>query len=133
MYRRRDSFLGINMSSTIIEDIDFEKHSFRPSEWPRKLKLLKTVNCQNCQKTVLSQLEKVGGHRYPSGSLPQGDIKTRGNHVNVEEIYIEFQNNDYSSPLNLHHRGFHSAPRKYLIPKINMRKFDGKYPITWIF
>jgi hypothetical protein len=34
-----------------------------------KVKTAKIVNCQNCQKTVLSQLEKVGGHRYPSGSL----------------------------------------------------------------
>jgi hypothetical protein len=40
-----------------------KKPSFRPSKWPQKLKLLKIVNCQNCQKTVLSQLEKVGGHR----------------------------------------------------------------------
>ena len=30
-------------------------------------KLLKIVNYQNCQKTVLSQLEKVDGHRYPPG------------------------------------------------------------------
>jgi hypothetical protein len=45
-----------------------KKPSFRPSKWPRKLKLLKIVNCQNCQKTILSQLEKVGGHRYPPGS-----------------------------------------------------------------
>jgi hypothetical protein len=50
-----------------IEEIDPEKPSFRPSKWPQKLKLLKIVNCQNCQKTVLSQLEKVGGHRYPYG------------------------------------------------------------------
>jgi hypothetical protein len=52
----------------IIEEFDPKKPSFRPSKWPRKLKLLKIVNCQNYQKTVLSQLEKVGGHRYPSGS-----------------------------------------------------------------
>jgi hypothetical protein len=32
-------------------------------------KLLKIVNYQNCQKIVLSQLEKVGGHRYPPGSV----------------------------------------------------------------
>jgi hypothetical protein len=31
-------------------------------------KLPKIVNYQNCQKIVLSQLEKVGGHRYPPGS-----------------------------------------------------------------
>ena len=32
-------------------------------------KLLKIVNYQNCQKIVLSQLEKVGGHRYPPRSI----------------------------------------------------------------
>ena len=32
-------------------------------------KLLKIVNYQNCQKAVLSQLEKVGGNRYPPGSM----------------------------------------------------------------
>jgi hypothetical protein len=55
--------------SGIIENLDPGKHSFRPSKWPRKLKLLKIVNCQNCQETVLSQLEKVGGHQYPPGSF----------------------------------------------------------------
>jgi hypothetical protein len=57
------------MPSAFIEKLDPEKPSFRPSKWPQKLKLLKIVNCQNCQKTVLSQLENVGGHRYPPGSL----------------------------------------------------------------
>ena len=47
-------FWGSIMTLTIIEDIDPEKTSFRPSKWPRKLKLLKIVNCQNCQKNVLS-------------------------------------------------------------------------------
>jgi hypothetical protein len=63
----------------------------------------------------------------------QAYIRTQGNNVNVEEINIEPQNHDYSSPSNLHHRGFHSTPRNYLIPKININKFDGKDPITWIF
>ena len=63
----------------------------------------------------------------------QGDIMTQGNHVNVEKIKFEPQNHDYSSPPNLHHRGFHSTRRNYLIPKIDMRNFDGKDPITWIF
>jgi hypothetical protein len=61
-------FGGSIMTLSIIEELDTEKPSFRPSKWPHKLKLLKIVNCQKCQKTVLSQLEKVGGHRYPSGS-----------------------------------------------------------------
>jgi hypothetical protein len=62
-------FGGSIIPLAIIEELDPEKPSFRPSKWPQKLKLLKIVNCQNCQKTVLSQLEKVGGHRYPYGSI----------------------------------------------------------------
>jgi hypothetical protein len=61
-------FGGSIMPLDIIEDLYREKPSFRPSKWPRKLKLLKIVNCQNCRKTVLSLLEKRGGHRYPYGS-----------------------------------------------------------------
>jgi hypothetical protein len=64
-----DSFGGSIMPLAIIKELDPEKPSFRSSKWPRKLKLLKIVNCQNCQKIVLRQLEKVGGHRYPSGSI----------------------------------------------------------------
>jgi hypothetical protein len=62
-------FGGSIMPSAIIEHLDLKKPSFRPSKWPRKLNLLKIVNCQNCQKTILSQPEKVGGHQYPPGSV----------------------------------------------------------------
>ena len=34
---------------------------------------------------------------------------------------------------SLQRPGFNSVPRNYFIPKIDMRKFDGKDPITWIF
>jgi hypothetical protein len=61
-------FGGSIIPLDIIEKLDSEKPSFRASKWPRKLKLLKIVNCQNCQKTILSELEKVGGHSYPPGS-----------------------------------------------------------------
>jgi hypothetical protein len=36
------------MILAIIENLDPEKPSFRPSKWPWKLKMLKIVNCQNC-------------------------------------------------------------------------------------
>jgi hypothetical protein len=62
-------FGGSIMHLDIFEEIYPEKPSFRPSKWPQKLKLLKIVNCQNCQKTFLSQLEKLGGHKYPSISI----------------------------------------------------------------
>ena len=42
------------MPLVIIEKLDPEKPSFRPSKWPQKLKLLKIVNYQNCEKIVLS-------------------------------------------------------------------------------
>jgi hypothetical protein len=63
-------FGGSIMPLSIIEHLYLKKPSFRPSKWPRKLNLLKIVNCQNCQKTILSQSEKVGGHQYPPGSIP---------------------------------------------------------------
>jgi hypothetical protein len=48
------NFLGSIMTLDVIEKLYLEKPLFRPSQWPHKLKLLKIVNCQNCQKTVLS-------------------------------------------------------------------------------
>ena len=47
-------FGGSMMPLAIIEELDPEKPSFRPSKWSWNLKLLKIVNCQNCQKTILS-------------------------------------------------------------------------------
>ena len=34
---------------------------------------------------------------------------------------------------SLQHHGFNSDPRNYFIPKIDMRNFDKKDPIMWIF
>ena len=34
---------------------------------------------------------------------------------------------------SLQHHGFNWGPGNYFIPKIDMRTFDGKDPITWIF
>jgi hypothetical protein len=65
-------------------------------------------------------------------SLPKGEIKLQGNHENAEEINIESYNHDYSSLQDPHHQSFNAAPRNYFIPNIDMRKFDGKYLITWI-
>jgi hypothetical protein len=47
-------FEGSIITLTISEKLDPKKPSFRPSKWPRKLKLLKIVNSQNCQKTILN-------------------------------------------------------------------------------
>jgi hypothetical protein len=37
-------FGGSMIPSNIIENLYLEKSSFRPSKWPRKLKLVKIVN-----------------------------------------------------------------------------------------
>ena len=47
----------------------------------------------------------------------------------LESTNLESSKFNYS----LQHHGFISGPRNYFIPKIYMRKFDGKDPITWIF
>jgi hypothetical protein len=85
-------FGGSIMPSAIIEHLDLKKPSFRPSKWPRKLNLLKIVNCQNCQKTILSQSEKVGGHQYPPGSAiliiqPDWIIEARDEWKNDEKVW----------------------------------------------
>jgi hypothetical protein len=61
-------FGGSIMPLDIIENLYLEKPSFRPSKWPQKLKPAKNSKLPKLSKTVLSQLEKVGGHRYPPGS-----------------------------------------------------------------
>jgi len=68
--------------------------------------------------------------------LPKHDIGTQENYenrdkkivgpqshmgkilTNVEITKIESQNYDYSSLQDLHHRGFNSTPRNYLIPRL---------------
>ena len=47
----------------------------------------------------------------------------------LESRNLESSKVDYS----LQHHGFNSGLRNYFIPKIYMKKFDGKDPITWIF
>jgi hypothetical protein len=59
------SFLYISLRTSILK-----KLHLGPQNGPGSENLLKIVNCQNGQKTVLSHLEKVGGPRYPLGSQP---------------------------------------------------------------
>jgi hypothetical protein len=62
-------FGGSIMPLDIIENLDLKKPSFGPSKWPRKLKPAKNSKLPKLPENVLSQLEKVGGHRYPPGSI----------------------------------------------------------------
>jgi hypothetical protein len=64
-------FGGSIMPLAIIENLDLEKPSFRPSKWPRKLKPAKNSKLPKLPENILSQLEKVGGHRYPPGSMKE--------------------------------------------------------------
>jgi hypothetical protein len=55
---------GLSLRTSILK-----KLHLGPQNGPGSENLLKIVNCQNGQKTVLSHLEKVGGPRYPLGSI----------------------------------------------------------------
>jgi hypothetical protein len=46
-----------------------KKRRLRPQNGFGSENLLKIVNCQNGQKIVFIHLEKVGGPRYPPGSI----------------------------------------------------------------
>ena len=81
--------------------------------------------------------------------IPERDMKIQENYENKENNGVETQSHvgsvlsqlestntesqNHSSLQDPHHRGFNVAPRNYFIPKIDMRKFDGKDHITWIF
>jgi hypothetical protein len=54
------------MSLAIIENLYLEKPSFRPSQWPWKLKPAKNSKLPKLPENCFE--EKVGGHRYPPGS-----------------------------------------------------------------
>jgi hypothetical protein len=69
-------FGGSIMPLAIIENLYLKKKlHLGPQNGPGSENLLKIVNCQNGQKTVLSHLEKVGGPRYPPGSLAVKEIQ----------------------------------------------------------
>jgi hypothetical protein len=51
----------------------------------------------------------------------------------LQSTNTESQIHDHSLLQDTHHQGFVLAPRNRFIPNIDMRKFDSKDPITWIF
>ena len=65
------------------------------------------------------------------------DVESRSLTVKVEaQLKIKkFESLRYglSSAQDPHFHGFNSTPRNYFIPNIDMIKFDGNYPVTWIF
>jgi hypothetical protein len=60
-YHRGDSFWGINIRAlSIIENIDPEKPSFRPSKWPRKLKTAKNSKLPKLPENCFERVGKGG-------------------------------------------------------------------------
>ena len=73
-------------------------------------------------------------HTWNGGSN-QSDNVFQGTHdenKRDDNIKMGFQNLDHSSPNNNDHQYCISGLRNYHIPKIDMRKFDGKDALTWI-
>ena len=74
--------------------------------------------------------------QHPKENLPNDDKVGQGTHDERNSSHIEKQSFSKSTP-----GGFDSNtgsnqgwfPRGIQLPKIDMRKFDRKYPITWIF
>jgi hypothetical protein len=59
----KDIFLGAQLETLDNIDVIYQrKTSFRPSKWPWKFRSRKIAKIVNFQKTILSQLEYVGGH-----------------------------------------------------------------------
>jgi hypothetical protein len=95
---------------------------------------------QNSMKTLETNLLQ---------RIPNRDMEIQGHHENKENNGVETQSHmgsivsqlestntefqNHSLLQDPHHRGFIAAPRNHFIPNIDMRKFDGKYHITWIF
>ena len=78
-------------------------------------------------KEFFSQTQNGGSNQ--SDNVFQG---THDENKRDDNVTIGFQNLDRSSPNNNDHQYCISGPRNYHIPKIGMRKFDGKDALTWI-
>jgi hypothetical protein len=78
-------------------------------------------------------MEIQGNHENKENKVVETQSHMGSILSHLESTNIESHNHDHSLLQDPHHQGFKSAPRNYFIPKIDMRKFDGKDPITWIF
>lgn len=74
--------------------------------------------------------------RNPEGKLPKGEDVAQGTQEEKDSVHVEQPSLNKNTP-----RGFDSnngsnqgwSPKGIQLPKIDMRKFDGQDPITWIF
>ena len=84
---------------------------------------------------LMKVMEECFSHTWNGGSN-QSDNVLQGTHdenKRDDNITMGFQNLDHSSPNNNDDQYCSSRPRNYHIPNIDMRKFDGKDALTWIF
>ena len=69
-------------------------------------------------------------------SLPTGDDLSQGTQEDKDSVHVEQPSINKNIPSGIDsnngsNKGW--SPRGIQLPKIDMRKFDGKDPITWIF
>ena len=96
------------------------------------VRMVDLVNFENKMEENMERIAKLV--QKSEGKVPKGDDVARGYHEDKYSVHV-----DQASINTL--RGFDSnngsnqgwSPRGIQIPKINMRKFDGKGPITRIF
>ena len=74
----------------------------------------------------------------PRVSTQKEDKEEKGDlfQSHLENIEKQLESKKFESSKvddSLQHHGFNSGARNYFIPKLYMRKFDGKDPIMWIF
>jgi hypothetical protein len=68
---------------------DREKTCLGPQNGLRSLETEKVLKIVSCQRTVLSQLDKVGGHQDPPGSLSQWRGRFKSKVIMKSEEYEE--------------------------------------------
>jgi hypothetical protein len=88
-------FGGSIMPSAIIENLDLEKPSFGPSEWPHKLKTAKNSKLPNLPENCFEPVEK-GGWLPISTSINPPSLGINGIHC------VEFPREREKRLLNLH-------------------------------
>ena len=113
---------------------------------------IKTLDLDNLQIHIeerMIHMENIVGHmkdnivgrvvkilQNPKEKIHKGDDVGQGTHDDKNTTHVEQPSINKHAP-----RGFDSnmgsnqgwSPRGLQLPKIDMRKFDGKDPITWIF
>jgi hypothetical protein len=119
-----------------------EDMSFRVSQLEQNFKgMVKTLDLYNLAKRIKKNMEEnmeriINIIQQIEENLPNGDNVGQGSHDDRNSFH--FEQPSFSKHI---HGGFDSNngynqgwfPRGIKLPKIDMRKFYGKDPITWIF